>query len=239
MEELHSFELVEVHQETADVRSYIFKPQDETFTWVAGQYLDWQLPHDNPDDRGQRRWFSISSAPSEGHVMLSTRFAENGSTLKQRLVTLKPGDIVEAKGPMGSFTAEATDETLVLVAGGIGITPFRSILAERAAKGTLTGIVLIYGNKTEDNVPFKELFDELSAQHNGFSVHYVFGTHINADVIKDLLGSLEDKTYMISGLEKMVAAIDESLQQAGVPKDQIKTDDFGGYDWNIASPVYQ
>ncbi len=238
MEQTHSFKLSKIQHETTDVQSFIFESLDPDFKWVAGQYLDWQLPHPNADDRGERRWFSISSAPSEGHVMLSTRFSAEGSTLKKRLLELKVGDVIEAKGPMGSFTAQSNAEQLVLVAGGIGITPFRAILAERAAQNTLSNVTLIYGNRAEDNIPFKEYIDQLAATNPGFSVTYIFEQHINADVMRAALGSLEGKKYMISGLEKMVAAIEASLIEAGINKGQIATDDFGGYDWALTSAVY-
>ena len=238
METLYTFVLEEIKQETEDIKTFVFEPQDADFSWTAGQYLDWQLPHSNADDRGERRWFSIASAPSEGVVLLSSRFSPDGSTLKKRLLELSVGDIVQAKGPLGTFTAESNSETLVLVAGGIGITPFRAILKERAARGTLENIVLVYGNRAEDNVPFKAEIDQMAAAHPGFKVVYVYGQHINADLIRAELGSLDGKTYMISGLEKMVAAIEASLQEAGVAKDHIQIDDFGGYDWTLKTAVY-
>lgn len=238
METLHNFELTEVIEETADIKTFVFKALDRDFNWQAGQYLDWQLPHQNADDRGERRWFSIASAPSEEVVMLSTRFSEDGSTLKKHLLTLKVGEQIQAKGPMGTFTADSNDTQLVLIAGGIGITPFRAIIKERLAQGTLSNITLVYGNKTEGNVPFKQLFDELALQNDDFKVEYVFGKHIDAAIVAELTGGLDQKEFMISGLEKMVAAIEESLLAAGVKKESIRIDDFGGYDWNIDKPVY-
>jgi ferredoxin-NADP reductase len=239
VEQLYDFELLEIKHETQDITSFKFSPKDKSFSWQAGQYLDWQLPHDNPDDRGQRRWFSIASAPAEGYVMLSCRFSEEGSTLKRHLQTLQVGATVQAKGPLGEFTADSNELPLVLIAGGIGITPFRSILMQRASTGTLGNITLIYGNKTEDNIAFAEELNDLIQNNPGFSCHYVTGQRIDADIITNLVGSLEGKSYMISGLEKMVEAIETSLVERGVPKENIRIDDFGGYDWNVATPVYQ
>lgn len=238
MESLHIFKLLEIKQETSDVKSFIFTPLDPGFTWSAGQYLDWQLPHPSPDDRGERRWFSIASAPSEKHVLLSTRFSDNGSTLKQKLLSLEVGDEVQAKGPMGSFTADSNTQRLVLIAGGIGITPFRSILVERAAQHTLKNIVLVYGNKSPENVPFKDDLDMIAAQNSGLMLEYVYGQHIDATTLKNSLGLLESSIFMISGLEKMVIAIKESLFAAGVPEDHIRIDDFGGYDEKLGAAVY-
>lgn len=239
MEKTYTFELVEVKQETEDIKSFVFNPLDAEFDWVAGQYLDWQLPHANADERGERRWFSIASAPSEGVVMLSCRFAQDGSTLKRRLLELKVGDRVEANGPMGEFTLEEVREKTVLIAGGVGITPFRAIIKELAAKKGLENITLIHGNKTPENVPFMGEMNELADEHEGFTLHYTYSpTIIDSEVIATLAGSLEDTVFMISGLEKMVESIQHSLLEAGVKPDNIRIDDFGGYDWHLDKPVY-
>jgi ferredoxin-NADP reductase len=239
-EQLHNFELIEIRKETEDITSFRLKPLTPGFTWQAGQYLDWQLPHPDADDRGERRWFSIASAPSEGFVQLSCRFAsEAGSSLKKHLQTLQIGAQVQAKGPSGEFTAEPDDMPLVLVAGGIGITPFRSILIDRAQAGTLNNITLIYGNKSADNIAFKDELDALSADHSGLKIHYITGQYITADLLSELQGGLDDKKFMISGLEKMVAAIEASLIEKGVDKQLVRIDDFGGYDWTTDHPIYQ
>ena len=239
MEQTNSFTLQQIKQVTPDVKTYIFKPVDPSFTWSAGQYLDWQLPHPNADDRGERRWFSVASALNEGEVWLSCRFAEDGSTLKKTIQDLKIGDTVEAKGPFGEFTLEDTDQPVVLIAGGIGITPFRSIINDLAAKGLLKNLTLIHGNRSQDNIPFGEELATMAAQHDGFTYHQTFSpTIIDADLVKELCGPLGDKTYMISGLEKMVESIKESLVHAGVAADAIRIDDFGGYDYHLDKPIY-
>jgi ferredoxin-NADP reductase len=239
MEKIYTFELIEIKQETEDIKSFVFSALDNEFMWTAGQYLDWQFPHANADERGERRWFSIASAPSEGVVMLSCRFASDGSTLKKRLLELKVGDRVEAKGPMGEFTLEEVREKTVLIAGGIGITPFRAIIKELAAKNGLQNITLVHGNKSPENVPFIGEMSELSNENEGFSLHYTYSpTIIDAGVVASLAGGLDDTVFMISGLEKMVESIRHSLLEAGVGSDKIRIDDFGGYDWHLDKPIY-
>lgn len=240
MDKLHDFKLVNIKQETPDVKSFDFKyVGDDDFSWVAGQYLDWQFPHENADDRGQRRWFSIASAPNDGLVRLSCRFAEDGSTLKKQIAGLKVGDVVQAKGPFGEFTLESNAKPVVLIAGGIGITPFWSILNDLDSKGLLTDVHLVYGNRSEDNVPFKDGLLGLSKKNPGFKLDFLYSPDkIDASVVDRLCGGLEGKRFMISGLEKMVIAIEESLQEAGVAKEKIKIDDFGGYDYHLKKPIF-
>lgn len=240
MDELHSFKLVEITEETLDVKTYKFEHVGvEPFSWIAGQYLDWQLPHANADDRGERRWFSVASSPLEGQVWLSSRFTDEGSTLKKRILKLSVGDIVDAKGPSGEFTLETVQRPVVMIAGGIGITPFRGIIVDHARKGTLDNITLFYGNRVADNVPFIDEMLSLADQHQGFKVHLVYSPDvISADYLKNSLGHLSGYDFMISGLEKMVISIQESLIAAGVEPIAVRIDDFGGYDHDIVKPVF-
>lgn len=239
MDTLHSFTLQEVIQETVDVKTFVFTPQDPSFTWMAGQYLDWQLPHENADDRGQRRWFSIASAQSEGKVLLSCRFAEDGSTLKKRLLQLVPGDVVQAKGPEGHFTLPEVSRETVLVAGGIGITPFRAILKDLESKGGISSLTLVHGNRTAENVPFGSELQQLTETQPGFTYVQTFSpTVIDADLLAGYYSNVAATDFMISGLEKMVESIKHSLISAGVPEEQIRIDDFGGYDYHLDKPIY-
>ena len=240
MDKLYDFELIKITNETEDIKSYHFKYIGEgEFMWKAGQYLDWQFPHENADDRGQRRWFSISSSPSEGEIVLSCRFSEDGSTLKQQIVNLKVGDKVQAKGPFGEFTLPEVNKPTILIAGGIGITPFISILKQLESDGKLNNVQLLYGNRSADNVPFKHELDQLASDSGGFKVDYVYSPdRIDAELAEDLCDGLEGKQFMISGLEKMVISIEESLISAGVAKKDIRIDDFGGYDYHLEKPIF-
>ena len=117
----------------ADVWAFRFKPS-EPLSWTAGQYLSVELPHDNPDGKGTKRWFTISSAPYEQIVQITTRLT--GSTFKDALMALPiGGQLLLLDQPHGEFVWQDSDSPLVFVAGGIGITSFRSILRERAHQG--------------------------------------------------------------------------------------------------------
>lgn len=90
-----------------------------------------ELPHENPDGKGTKRWFTISSAPFEGIMQITTRMTD--SSFKQALATLPEGGHLDLLGPaIGRFTWQDTEKPVVFVAGGIGVTAFHSILRQRA-----------------------------------------------------------------------------------------------------------
>src|SRR5688572_7178717 len=122
--------LVDKKQVAPDTISFFFRP-DMPLMWKPGQFLRYRLPQQNPDDRGENRFFSIASAPFEGHVQVTTKFApEKSSTFKTELQKMEIGKSIEADGPKGSFSMDDPNRQYVFIAGGIGITPFRAILTD-------------------------------------------------------------------------------------------------------------
>lgn len=198
---------------------------------VAGQYFHYVLPHDNADNRGTERWFTNSAAPSEGHIQISTRIdTEHGSSFKRALNSLEIGDIIEADGPEGSFTIEDFSKHYIFVAGGIGITPFRSILIEARNKKQPLKATLLYGNRTHD-IPFKDELDDI-AQHNpDISIKYVIEPErINAELVNQYASDVSECMIYISGPEPMVKGLNEELKSNIVDEKIIKLDDFPGYE---------
>src|SRR5579872_4670066 len=121
--------------EAPRVESFIFQPQ-EPVSWKAGQYFHYVLHHEPTDDRGSDRWFTIASAPFEGHIMITTRFAENkSSSFKNKLQNLQIGESIEVSFLEGDFIVDDPTQEYVFIAGGIGITPFRSVLKQLAHEG--------------------------------------------------------------------------------------------------------
>lgn len=218
--------LIEKTHAAADVWTFRFR-SDEPLVWEAGQYVQVEIPHENPDDEGTERWFTNSAAPYEGVMQITTRIT--GTTFKQALSRLEPGDRIELKqDPEGDFTWEETDIPVVFVAGGIGVTPFHSILKQRHHDGEALEVTLIYGSRSDDVAFADELIGWEEADHS-LTVHRVVGEPLTVDVLTRLVPGLTDCLVYLSGPEPMVEALGEALREAGLPDPQLKEDFFPGY----------
>ncbi len=218
-------------QNTTDCYSFYFKPQNP-ITWKAGQHATFTILHDNPDDRGINRFFTIASAPHEGFLMVTTRYAgENSSTFKKAMMGLEKGHDISVLGPQGEFIVEDFSKSYVFIAGGIGITPFRSILSDLDFRNKISDmeIFLIYNNRNNEIV-FKDDFDILANNYNKFKVRYVINPEVcTVELIRVAVPYYMDKSYYISGPPGMVKAIEEALMADGIPEVQLKRDFFPGY----------
>ncbi|MDB5161395.1 MAG: hypothetical protein JWO96_775 [Candidatus Saccharibacteria bacterium] len=215
---------------THDVKTFIFEAQ-EHIIWQPGQYLHYVLNHPNPDDREAERWFTISNAPYEVHPAITTRFANpSGSTFKKALENLKPGDEIEADGPKGKFVLEDLSNQHVFIAGGIGITPFRSILLQLAHDKQPINVDLLYANR-DDNFIFDGELEEIASLNPNFRIHkFVSPKKIEENDIKALADTLKDPKYYVSGPEPMVEAFEQMLKKMGIVEENIHTDFFPGYE---------
>ena len=213
--------LISSRQEAGNIKTFVF---DGTgFSWVPGQYQTYVLPQVGGNDDAKQRFFTIASAPSEGTINISTRIS--ASPFKQALDAMQPGDTIEANGIEGDFTWD-NDEPAVFVAGGIGVTPFRSMLVERAATGKPMNALLLYFGRDE-NLAFKDEFDKIASEHPELAIKYVIGESISADTILAHAPLAQQRTVFMSGPEAMVDAVGEELKARGV---NLKQDWFPGYD---------
>lgn len=235
--------LIEKKQENSDTISFLFKPE-ESLIYKAGQYLRYHIENPSPDERGENRFFSISSAPFENIIRLSTKFSLKGSTFKKDLQALSGGDTVEVSGPYGKFSVENTDKEYVFIAGGIGITPFRSILLDWDHNNLPIKATLIYATRNQEAL-FKEELLNLAKKHNGFKIYQIISGNIekptkeinltllkgrvDGNLIKKLTPEMQNKIYYISGPEEMVMELEEVIWKLGVPEENTKRDYFPGY----------
>jgi ferredoxin-NADP reductase len=225
-------------KEAEGVYSFIFeKPKD--FSFQAGQYLFYTLPNPRPDNRGITRYFTISAAPSEDILMLTTRIADEPSTFKKSLMALDAEETIEASGPDGRFVVENPNRPLIFVAGGIGITPFRSILKEFSLKGMKPNVQLLYANR-DNNTVYNEEFDSLKKLNPNFSVEYFISPHhIDEKIINFQLSpaspgeagraNLTSPLIYISGPNSFTRAIRDIVLATGFSKENLVLDYFPGY----------
>jgi Na+-transporting NADH:ubiquinone oxidoreductase subunit NqrB len=139
----------------SDQYEYIFSP-DRSFSFRPGQYFEWTLGHHSADNRGNRRFFTIASSPTEDDVRLGVRFYEPASTFKRALGYMKFNDEVSVSNLAGDFVLPKNKEKkLVFIAGGIGITPFRSMVQYMIDNKDKREATLFYSNRTREEVAYK------------------------------------------------------------------------------------
>lgn len=223
--------LIKKKAEAPNTNSFLFQPE-QPLNWKAGQFLRYRIEDPNPDNRRVDRFFTIASAPHEGHVMLTTKFVPgDGSTFKKDLQNMKIGDYIEATPPSGSFTIEDPNKEYVFLAGGIGITPFRSILMDLDHKGAPINVTLLYANKIPE-VTFKTELEELSKKHPLFKIIYIIDPQkIDEEFINKKIPDYMQKTFYVSGPEPMVEAMEQMLYKMGLKEERVVRDYFPGYTW--------
>lgn len=234
--------LLEIKKLAPNIYGFCFEP-NEKINFTAGQYLEWTLPHNNPDARGNRRYFTIASSPTEKDIKLGVKITEDGSSsFKKSLRSLKPDDLITAGSLAGDFTlSKQISEKLVFIGGGIGITPFRSIIQEILDKKGKRDIVLFYACTTPEEFVYKEVFDK--AEYTaGLKTEYVITKQenapknwngktgrINEDMIRSEVPDFKERTFYLSGPNGMVQGYKELLANLGVAKNKIVTDYFPGF----------
>lgn len=231
--------LLEKKEVAVGTYEFIFTP-DRPLTFRPGQYLEWTLGHTPSDTRGNRRYFTIASSPTEDTVRLGVRFYEPESTFKRALKELKPGDMISASQLAGDFVLPKDQKKkLVFIAGGIGVTPFRSMVQYMVDTKDARSAVLLYSNKTANEIAYKDVF-ERAGQEIGLQTLYaltnepapILGTYsgfIDAELIAKGIPDYKERTFYISGPHGMVTAFEKTLQEMGISRFNIKTDYFPGF----------
>jgi ferredoxin-NADP reductase len=219
---------------------HFVKPAD--FQFRAGQSIDLTLL--NPpetDAEGNSRTFSIASAPFDNDLMIATRMRD--TALKRVLRKASPGLQVKIDGPGGSFVLHRKSEKpAVFLAGGIGITPFLSIIRQAGNDQSPHHMYLFYSNRRPEDAAFLDLLSEATKRNPNFhliaTMTEMDKSHrewkgetgsINKDMLTKHLPSLQGSIYYLAGPPAMIAAMRSMLIEAGVDEDDIRTEEFFGY----------
>ena len=213
-----------------------------SFEFTAGQAVELMLL-DPPetDDEGDFRTFSIVAAPAENVLTFATRLRD--TAFKRVLRQMTPGTAIQVDGPFGSFSLhQDISKPAVFLAGGIGITPFMSMIRDATGRPDARLMHLFYSNRRPEDAAFLAELAALQQKHPGFRLT---GTmvemekstrewdgergRIDAAMLRRHLPVLSGPTYYIAGPPGMVAAMRQKLLEAGVGGDDIRTENFAGY----------
>jgi ferredoxin-NADP reductase len=218
--------LKEHYIEDSGVHSFVFT-SEKPLTWKAGQHGLFTLPG-HPVTGEKWRAFSIASAPHEGIIRISTNIPPEPSSFKQELLKLAPGDTARMFGPFGEFHISPKVEHIVGIAGGIGITPFRSLIANATFQKNPLPITLIYS--AQDEHTYKTDLDIWAAENPNLTVIY---THTPDEVGAELDTLVRNHGnsahYYISGSPGMISALYKTCCDKSIKKSNIVSDPFKGY----------
>ena len=226
-------------QLTPTIYDWSFIP-DRKFTFTPGQYMEWTLSHPHADLRGERRYFTIASSPTESFVHLGSRIdAAKGRSFKKKLFNMQKGETIMTANIEGDFVMPQ-DKTvkLIWIAGGIGITPFRSQMKYLFDKGEKRDIILMYASAVSTDFAYKEEI-EMWKEKIGMRVVYIVTNpetgwigrtgFITEQVIKEEISDFSSRDFYLSGPEAMVRNYEKLLLGMNVEGKDIHIDDFPGY----------
>ena len=216
------------------------RPADLEF--VPGQHINIKLPVLIAEDaKGPRRTFTIASSPTEADLLIATRMT--GSGFKKTLAQIEIDTSIEYLGPMGEFTLSEKVDRAVFIAGGIGITPFRSILLSLTPARAPESLILIYSNRSKASAAYHDLFTELE-RDNKIPFRYI--PTLSDPSVSDVEGSGETRmvdlrflrdhvelfstsSYYLCGPPQMVVALTDTLRAAGIDAGNVRSESFFGY----------
>jgi ferredoxin-NADP reductase len=224
-----------------DLYEFVFE-KTNVFSYIPGQYMEWTLAGFRSDFRGNRRYFTIASSPTEQDIKLGVKITpDHASAFKKQLLKISPGFPMVADHLAGDFVLpEEVNKKLVFVAGGIGVTPFRSMIQYIIDTQQKRDIVLFYTAGDPAEFAYQDIFSEAAAF--GVRTMYVITKsehvtqkwngavgRIDKKMLTSYVPDYKDRIFFLSGPNVMVEGYKNMLKQAGVSGKQIMTDYFPGF----------
>ena len=205
------------------------------FRFKPGQTIDLSL------GEAGKHTFSLVSAPGEDRLTIATRL--RGSPFKRALAALAPGATATIEGPYGSLTLHGdAARPAVLVAGGIGITPFMSMLRHVASQGVARPITFVYSNRRPEEAAFLGELRRLEQRLPGFRLLPTMtgiaagedgwtgrAGRIDEALLREAVGQGAKPVCYVTGSPAFVAALREKLERLGVAEDDLRSEEFSGY----------
>ena len=224
----------EVIPRTADTLSVRF-PRPLGFDFKPGQYI---LVTIKSGDQELMHPLSLSSSPTDNDFIEFTKKCTT-SEYSTQLKTMKIGDWARIDGPYGKFTCECEYEKILFLAGGIGITPFFSIIKYCTDNKLQTSIVLFYGCRNENEMAFKKELEEMQQKNPNLKVIPVLNEpsptykgkvgFVTADLMRQEVPDFKDRVFYACGPPVMVAAMQKVVAALGLPETQLKLETLVGH----------
>ena len=210
------------------------------FSFKAGQAVALELIDPPAGDGQSQRTFSLVSAPFENTLVVATRMRD--SAFKRALKALPVGARMKLEGPFGDLTLGDAARPAVLIAGGIGITPFMSMLRQAGQDRSPHRLFLVYSNRRPEDSAFLAELQGLERQNNNFRLLATMTDMnksarkwdgetglVDAHLLQRFVGDLAAPIYYVVGPPAMVGAMQETLKQGGIAAGNIRTEEFYGY----------
>jgi ferredoxin-NADP reductase/Na+-transporting NADH:ubiquinone oxidoreductase subunit NqrB len=223
-----------------DIYEFVFAPA-RPLAFAPGQYMEWTLPHSAPDSRGNRRYFTLASSPTERELRLGVKFYQSSSTFKQALLGLSQDEEIVAAQLAGDFVLpDNPAQKCVFIAGGIGITPFRSMIKYLLDTHQRRPIMLFYTNRSVDDIVYGDVLRRAERELGIKTIYMVTDTsnlparwegqigYVTPQLIQATIADYMDCVFYISGRTEMVEAYRAMLSRMHIKSSQIKTDLFSG-----------
>ena len=226
----YNLKLKERRKETSDTYTFVFESGKEP-KWTAGQHFFFNFKHANPDDRGYFRVYTILAAPHEGNLMFSTRyFGKKSSSFKRALMKIPMGGKMKAFGPSpvrDYYKINDLSRSHIMIMGGIGVTPARSVLADLDHRGDSLKGKMLYANGT-DQFAFKQELEQIVSKMPDFHIEYfVSPNRIGDATLLKCNTEFPQAIYYLSGSPSFVTAMKENPINMGIIKKDIRHDSFG------------
>lgn len=224
----------EIIKRTDDVKSFRFK-RPEGFDYDPGQFLFLTIPIGGKENT---KHFTISSSPTEKEFIEFTKKITDHE-FSVALARLEIGDWAQIDGPYGDFTFKGEHPRIGMMTGGIGITPLRSIIKYCSDAGVKSQITLLYGNRSEENIVFREELDLLKEKNPNLRVVHTLSRpgdgwsgrrgHIDIEMVREEIPDYAARVFYVCGPPALVSECENILKALKIPESKIIAEDFPGY----------